>query len=147
MLFNSLSHHLNFKEAESSRFQVRKKTILQWKIKEKRKKRASKELMVDLELLWLVLFFNQHLQAQLIPIFLHVTQLFIPLYFPEFTHLYFTEMWSSGKLRKAALSTCPPKNLFVTTGKNQHTIIEKGVIQWQGMPALPESPSTNTSIS
>lgn len=80
MLFNSLSHNLNFKEAESSRFQVRKKQFFS----EEKKKEA--ELFVDLELLWLVLFFNQHLQAQLIPIFLHVTQLFILL--PVFSWVY-----------------------------------------------------------
>lgn len=61
--------------------------ILQRRKKERGKK-GNKELLVDLELLWLVLFFNPHLQAQLILVFLYVTQLFIHLPILSWVHKF-----------------------------------------------------------
>lgn len=124
-----------------------KEIILRWRT-EKGKKREHKELFADLELLWLVLFFNQHLQAQLIPIFLHVTQLLVLL--PVFPWVYkFIFHWKCGaqaNLEKhlsllVLLKTC------LCPQENQHMAVERGVIQWKDMPALLGSPSTNTSIS
>ena len=95
-------------------------TILQCK-KEKKRKEQARSCLLTMNCFGfekLVLIFNQHLQAQLSPIFLHFTQLLILLpIFPWVDKLIFH---CSGKLIKASISIYPPKNLLVPKGKTTH---------------------------